>query len=94
VGFSSLLQSDTAIYSWNDEALAVSADLMSVFSGQIDSGGHGDFSGCVYVVLGKLGVFFDVFFGQSEKGLDALPRYAFCVCVHFAFCLIGRVSFR
>jgi hypothetical protein len=77
------------VYAWNDEALAVSADLASVFGGQVDLGGHGDFSGCVHIVLGELWVFVDVFFGQSEKVLDALLRYAFCVCIHFAFCLVG-----
>jgi hypothetical protein len=88
VRLSFLLQSDTTVYAWNDEALAVSADLTSVFGGQIDLGGHGYFSGCVYIVLGDLGVFGDVFFGQSEKVLDALLRYALCVCVHFGFCLV------
>ncbi len=80
--FSVLFCPDPAVDAWQDEALAVSADLTPVPSRQSNLCCHGYFSGGVDVLLRQFGLFVDAFHGQVEERLNALSRYALCGIVH------------
>jgi hypothetical protein len=63
VGFPSLLDADTTVYSRVDKGFTMSADEASVFLGETQFGPHGYLSRDLHVALSELRVFADYFVG-------------------------------
>jgi hypothetical protein len=84
-----MLQSYPTVYSGQDKALAVFADLSSALGRQPDFGGHGYFSSCFDVPLGQIRVFMNRLFCQYEEYLYSLFCYLSCACIHSGSCPVS-----
>jgi len=82
VGFSMLSGSYSAVYSWQDEVFAVSADLASVLFREPEFCCHRYSARNVYVALGNHGIFMERLLCQCEERVDAFFCYGADVVVH------------